>query len=86
MNAEGQSAPTPDALAEEDRKLRRLRIIVQLALQVISQGDLPFEEASDLVRATRRIALQLFPGKGETFDLIYQPKFQRLMREIYRLQ
>ena len=36
--------------------------------------------------ATRRVALQIFPGKERAFDLIYRPKFQRLMTEIYRIQ
>jgi hypothetical protein len=86
MNTHGQSAPTPEAIAEENRRMRRLRLVVQLALEVIAQGELPYEEASDLATATRRVALQLFPGKEDAFDLIYRPKFQRLMSEVYRLQ
>jgi hypothetical protein len=86
MNAEIQPVPTPEAIAEENRRLRRLRLVVDMALQVIAQGDMPYEEAADLVAATRRVALQLFPGKEDAFDLLYRPKFQRLMREVYRLQ
>jgi hypothetical protein len=66
--------------------VRRLRIVVQLALEIIGQGDLPAEEAANLVSATRRVALELFPGKEDAFDLIYQPKFTRLMQEIYRTE
>jgi hypothetical protein len=47
---------------------------------------LSVEEAAGVVAATRRVALGLFPGKEETFDLIYRPKFQRLMHAVYRLQ
>lgn len=86
MNAETQPVPTPEAIAEENRRLRRLRLVVQMALEVIAQGDMPYQDAADLVAATRRVALQLFPGKEEAFDLLYRPKFQRLMREVYRLQ
>jgi len=83
---EPKGNPTAQEIEEESRRVRRLRIVVQLALDIISQGDLPVEEAADLVSATRRMALQLFPGKEAAFDLIYRPKFQRLMQEIYRVQ
>jgi hypothetical protein len=78
--------PTAQEIDEESRRVRRLRIVVQLALEIISQGDLPAEEAANLVSATRRVALEMFPGKEEAFDLIYRPKFARLMQEIYRIQ
>ena len=32
------------------------------------------EEASELVAATRQFALDLFPDKGHTFDLLYRPR------------
>lgn len=86
MDEETKSAPMPEAIDEESRRIRRLRIAVNLAMEVIAQGGLPYEEASALVQATRRAAVELFPGKEATFDLLYRPKFQRLMREVYRLQ
>lgn len=86
MNPEEPLPPTAEAIAEESRRVRRLRMVVQLALELIAQGELSYEEAADLVGATRRIALQLFPGKETTFDLIYLPRFQRLIREVYRVQ
>lgn len=86
MNPEAQRDPTQAEIDEESRRTRRLRIVVNLALDVISQGQLPYEEALELVAATRRVALQLFPDKGATYDLIYASKFDRLMREMYRIQ
>jgi hypothetical protein len=83
---ESTGDPTPREIEEESRRVRRLRIVVQLALEIIGQGDLPAEEAANLVSATRRVALELFPGKEDAFDLIYQPKFTRLMQEIYRTE
>jgi hypothetical protein len=83
---ESTSDPTPREIEDESRRVRRLRIVVQLALEIIGQGDLPAEEAANLVSATRRVALELFPGKEDAFDLIYQPKFTRLMQEIYRTE
>lgn len=74
------------AIAEETRRLRRLQLTVRLVMQVISQGDLPFEEASGMVAATRRVALNLFPGKELAYDLLYQPRLRRLLAQKYRLQ
>ncbi len=86
MTEDGKRAPTKEEIDEESRRLRRLRIVVNLALNIIAQGEMPIEEAHNLIAATRRLALQLFPGKGEVYDLIYRPKFQRLVNEVYRLQ
>ena len=73
------------AIREESRRLHRLQLTVGLVMRVISEGDLPFEEASEMVAATRRVALNLFPGKELAFDLLYQPRLQRLLAQKYRL-
>ena len=86
MSEDGKRKPTKEEIDEESRRVRRLRIVVNLALNIIAQGEIPIEEAHELVAATRRVALQLFPGKGDVYDLIYRPKFQRLINEVYRLQ
>jgi hypothetical protein len=39
-----------------------------------------------MVTDSRRAALAMFPEKELAFDLIYQPRLQRLMRERFRLQ
>ena len=73
--------PSDDDVAEENRRARQLRLIVDLASNVIVQGGLHRGEAEALVAATRRRALELFPGKEDTFDLILAPRFARLVRE-----
>lgn len=78
---------TPEEIAEEARKVRRLQMMMDLVLNVIRQNDaMPIEEASELVASARRAALHLFPGKELAYDLIYRPRFQRLMHEKYRIQ
>jgi hypothetical protein len=72
-------------IKEENRKIKRLRVIVDLSMNVIAQGDMPVEDASHMVGNVRKMALDLFPGKGDVFDLIYKPRFQRLIRETYGL-
>ena len=71
---------------DESRRTRRLQIAVSLVINIISQGNLPLDEASRLVAVTRRVALSLFPDKESTYDILYKPKLQRLLTEKYRLQ
>ncbi len=74
-------------LAEEAKKLRRLQIMVSMVMSVIAQDPaLTIEEASEMVANTRRAALSMFPGKELAYDLIYRPRFQRLLAERYRIQ
>lgn len=86
VSHEGAPAPTQAEIDEESRRIRRLRILVRLTLDTIAGGDLSPEEAAGMIAATRRVALEMFPGKERAFDLIYKPQFQRIMHAVYRLQ
>ena len=70
-----------EALAEEQGRVRRLRTVVDLTTAVLMQGRLTPEEALEVVAAARVRALELFPDKEATYDLILAPRFERLMRE-----
>jgi len=72
-------------ILEENRKVRRLQVVVDLVMNVIGQSDLSVEEALELVASTRQFALQLFPDKASTYDLIYQPRFRRLLAERFKI-
>lgn len=76
---------TAEELKDEERRVRQLRLVVGLTMSTISQTNVSFEEASQMVTATRRLALRLFPGKELAFDLIYQPRLRRLLAERFRL-
>jgi len=77
---------SPEELQDEQRKLRRLQIMVNMVMSVISQDlTMTVDEASEMVADTRRAALAMFPGKELAFDLIYKPRLQRLMRERFRI-
>jgi len=77
--------PTREELEEEDRRVRQLRLVVNLALSVIGQTDIGLAQAQEMVATTRGLALRLFPGKELAFDLIYLPRFHRLLAERYGL-
>ena len=74
-----------EALLAEERKLRRLRRAMDVAATLLWQVDLTLEEAQDVVEHAKHTALQLFPDKEETFDLIYGSRFRRILEEKYRL-
>jgi len=74
---------TRQELEEEDRRVRQLRTLVHLALSVVAQTDLDLSEAENMVASVRDAALRLFPGKELAFDLIYLPRFRRLLVERY---
>ena len=75
--------PTQRELDEEDRRVRYLRTAVHLSLSMIAQTDMSLADAEQMISAVRSTALRLFPGKDLTFDLIYLPRFRRLLEERY---
>lgn len=75
-----------EALLAEERKIRRLRRSMDLAVALLWQVDLTLAEAQEVVRHAKETALQLFPDKEETFDLVYGSRFRRVLAEKYRLQ
>jgi hypothetical protein len=75
-----------EALAAEERNIRRLRRAMDVAVALLWRVDLTLEEAQDVVGHAKNTALALFPDKEETFDLIYGWRFRRILVEKYRLQ
>lgn len=75
-----------ESLYAEELNLQRLRIIVDLTAALILQSNLTLPDAQKLVDNARVRALELFPEKGETFDLIYGARFKRILAERYHLQ
>ena len=69
-----------EALREENRRLRRLRILVDFTLARLYQDpDLSLLDALQMTERCRDAALTLFPGKETAFDLIYRPRFERVL-------
>ena len=73
------------AIADEERRIRELRRTVDLALFYISVGPLDLQEAVTLVEEVKAKVLRLFPGKEETFELIYRPRFRRVLASRFGL-
>ena len=66
---------------EENRKIRFLRFLIDFSILSIQQNDLTFEEALKVAEDAKKAACNLFPGREETFELIYRPRFQRVIHE-----
>ena len=68
----------------EDKMIRRLRFLVNLTFATLAQDDsLTLEQAWEHVLALKGAAVAMFPGKEATFDLLYMPRFSRLLAERY---
>lgn len=76
---------TPEEIKAEDKKIRLLRRMVDLTMSIIIETDMTLEEASRHAAGVRELALRLFPGKGDVFDLVYGPRLKRLLRDKYML-
>jgi len=79
-------SPTPEEIAEEQKLIRRMQMMMNMVMQVIAQdASLSIDEASQMIADSRKAALTMFPGKELAYDLIWRPRFQRLMRERFRM-
>jgi hypothetical protein len=85
-NAEPEPTMSPDEQAAEQKLIRRLQLMMNLVMQTIAQDhSLSIDEASQLIADSRKAALAMFPGKELAYDIIWRPRFQRLMRERFRI-
>jgi hypothetical protein len=66
---------------EENRKIRYLRFLVDFSILSIQQDDVHLQEALERVEDVKRAVCSLFPGKEEVFELIYRPRFNRVIEE-----
>ena len=82
---EVMDVPSPGAIDEEARRYRRLQFLMDLTMSTIAQSAMAYDEALELIESARHAALNLFPGKDETFEMIYMSRFRRLLAEKYQL-
>lgn len=74
-----------ELIREEEKKMRRLRLIVNLAESVLMQSDLSLPEALQMLEDAKRAALTLFPDKEFVYDLVYTPRFRRILDERFTI-
>src|ERR1035437_8687577 len=85
-NVEAEIIMTAEERVQEQKLIRRLLLMMNLVMQTIAQdSSLSIDEASQMIADSRKAALAMFPGKELAYDLIWRPRFQRLMRERFRI-
>ncbi len=72
---------TENDLKDEERRMRRLRLVVDLTLAILMQADLTLREAFTVMEDAKKAALGLFPDKEGVYDLVYAPRFKRIITE-----
>ena len=64
----------------ERRRLRRIRMIVELTLNLVgSDVTVSHHEARSLVRCARKAILELHPGFEQRYERIVRPYFERML-------
>lgn len=69
-------------LADESARVRKARQVVDIATSFIIQSRMPRSEAETPVAGVRRLVLTFFPDGEQTFEIIYTPRFTRLIDEL----
>jgi hypothetical protein len=70
-----------EQLADEARRAQKVRQVVDIATNLIMQSSMTRSDAETLIAAVRERVLVLFPEGEETYELIYAPRFRRLLDE-----
>ena len=76
--------PSPEAQSAflERRRVRRIRMIVELTLNLISSDrTASHREARCLVDCARKAILDLHPGFASRYERIVRPHFDRILAE-----
>ena len=74
-------------ITEEAIRSRRLQRTVDLCIALIEQtSGLTVGEAIEIILEARGVALVLFPGSEQTFDLLYRPRLMRAIRERFGIE
>jgi hypothetical protein len=74
-----------ELIREEEKRMRRLRSIINLTEAVLTQSGFSLPEALQLMENTKKAALSLFPDKEFVYDLVYTPRFRRILEERFTI-
>jgi hypothetical protein len=72
---------SPWDIREEHIRMLRLRLRADLTAYRLRLQPMSREQALTLIERTREEILELFPGKGDVFDLVLRPRFLRIADE-----
>jgi hypothetical protein len=77
---EMNSSPEASSVFLERRRLRRIRMIVELTLNLISSDQtVSHREARCLVGCARKAILEIYPSFEDCYEQIVRPHFDRVL-------
>lgn len=83
FDADGMGA----ALPEQRRRIRRVRMIVDLTSALIGRDtSMTYREARSLVECAEKAVLELLPDYDAIFESYIRPTFDRIMRERWPME
>lgn len=79
---EYEAAAETNSAFFERRRIRRVRMIVELTLNLISSDrTVSHREARCLVECARKAILELFPGFEDRYTRVVEPYFMRVLQQ-----
>ena len=86
MEETNEVAQSMDETLDEGKRIRRLQMMMNMVMQVIAQdSSLSIDEAAQIIADSKKAALAMFPDKELAYEILWRPRFQRLMRERFRI-
>jgi len=70
-----------EELLREEEQMRFLKWLTDATVWRLTVGPITQVQGERIIEETRNQVSILFPDKGELFDLILRPRFERVLRE-----
>lgn len=70
-----------EALQREEEQMRVLKWLADTTVWRLTVGPITRAEGEQIIEAAREGVLRLFPDKGDVFDLVLRPRFERHLME-----
>ncbi len=70
-----------EALQREEEQMRVLKWLADTTVWRLTVGPITQAKGEQIIRAAREGVLRLFPDKGDVFDLVLRPRFERHLME-----
>ncbi len=65
----------------EEERMRLLKWLADTTVWRLTVGPITQIQGEQIIQDTRKRVVNLFPEKGDLFDLILRPRFERVLRE-----
>jgi len=77
-----EPAPEVRSAFYERRRLRRIRMIVELTFNLISSDrTVSHREARSLVECARKAILEIYPAFDSRYERVVRPAFERILQQ-----